>query len=260
MSQISDADIDNAMRGAEPVAPPPAETVEATGKDLARMIERPINRHVPFNAKGQLAPPDFAGCCLVAKFLADNDLLPEAYWGNERNRRSPAQAVGVAIAAIIQGRKHGMDPMESIRWHVPIRNSLALWGDAVPGVVRNKLRALGERASESVSYTGEGEKRACSVLLRHLDKAGNELGSVTRSFSMADANRANLSNKGPWKSSPDRMLMHRARTYAYRDLFPDLMMGLPVAEEETDVSVEVEARRRVSLDETLAGAKALPPT
>ena len=250
MSQVSTADIDQAFSA--PVAP---ETVETTGKELARMVERPINKHVPFNAAGQLAPQDFAGCCLVAKFLADNDLLPEAYWGNERNRRSPAQAVGVAIAAIIQGRKHGMDPMESIRWHLPIRNSLALWGDAVPGVVRNKLRALGERVNEAVTYAGEGDKRSCSVVVVHKDKAGTEIGTISRSFSMADAARANLTGKGPWKSSPDRMLMHRARTYAYRDLFPDLMMGLPVAEEEQDVAVEVESRRRVSLDETLAAAK-----
>lgn len=263
MTQITEQDIERGMAAAEPIEQPHQTTVDGavvselveTRTDTDKLAKRPMNVMVPIDPQsGKLAPRDFAGVFLVAQFMMDAGHLPDAYWGNDRQRRTPKQVLAVAMSAIFQGRKHDMDPFEAIRWHLPIRNSLTLWGDAVPGVVVAKLRKLGERREEEVKYTGEGEKRVCTVTVNHL-RGADVLGSISRSFSWADATKANLTGKGPWKSSPDRMLMHRARTYAYRDLFPDLMMGLTVAEEAQDVEVEVEARERVSLDERLAAAK-----
>jgi len=60
---------------------------------------------------------------------------------------------------------------------------------------------------------------------------------VRREFSVADAARQSLTGKkGPWQHSRDRMLMIRARTYAFRDLFADALKGLGVAEEQIDIN------------------------
>ena len=253
MTQISSSEIDKAFAAGENQQ---QELATTDGKaELANLIAKPINSLVPIDPDtGKLMPTDFAGVHLVAKYMADNQLLPEAYWGNDRNPRTKAQVIGCAMAAIFQGRLHRMDPFAAVRWHVPIRNSLALWGDAVPGVVRSKLRDLGEKIKETQEWKGEGDTRECTVTIVHMDADGDKT-EMSRTFSMALAKKGSLTGKGPWQSSPDRMLMHRARTFAYRDLFPDIMMGLAVAEEAADIVTETTGRERKGLDARLAEAK-----
>ena len=61
---------------------------------------------------------------------------------------------------------------------------------------------------------------------------------VTRTFTMADAQKAGLANKqGPWTQYPKRMMQMRARAYALRDVFPDVLRGVEIAEEARDMPV-----------------------
>jgi hypothetical protein len=54
-------------------------------------------------------------------------------------------------------------------------------------------------------------------------------------FSVADAKKASLWGKsGPWSQYPRRMLQMRARGFALRDAFPDVLKGLVTAEEAFD--------------------------
>jgi hypothetical protein len=58
---------------------------------------------------------------------------------------------------------------------------------------------------------------------------------VTRRFTVAQAKKAQLLGKdGPWQTYPDRMLLMRARSWAGRDCFPDLLRGIRTAEEALD--------------------------
>ena len=59
---------------------------------------------------------------------------------------------------------------------------------------------------------------------------------VTRSFSIEDAKAAGLlsQNKPTWKLYPRRMLQMRARSWALRDKYADLLKGLQVREEVDD--------------------------
>lgn len=54
---------------------------------------------------------------------------------------------------------------------------------------------------------------------------------VRREFSVSDAKAAGLWGKSIWKSYPSRMLMMRARAYALRDLFADVLGGIGILEE-----------------------------
>ena len=56
---------------------------------------------------------------------------------------------------------------------------------------------------------------------------------------MEDAKRAGLYGKqGPWQQYPKRMLQMRARAWALRDVFPDVLRGVHVAEEAQDLPAE----------------------
>ncbi|WP_460452623.1 recombinase family protein, partial [Alsobacter sp. SYSU BS001988] len=55
---------------------------------------------------------------------------------------------------------------------------------------------------------------------------------LVRSFDTADAIRARVWGKaGPWSEYPKRMLQMRARAFALRDGFPDVLGGLYLREE-----------------------------
>ena len=63
---------------------------------------------------------------------------------------------------------------------------------------------------------------------------------ATFTFSIADAKRARLTNKpGPWQDYPSRMLKMRARGFALRDTFADMLGGLITTEEAKDYPVNI---------------------
>jgi hypothetical protein len=66
---------------------------------------------------------------------------------------------------------------------------------------------------------------------------------VTAKFSVEDAKRAGLWGKqGPWQAYPKRMMQMRARGFALRDAFPDVLKGLITAEEAQDYPDEAKPR------------------
>lgn len=119
----------------------------------------------------------------------------------------------------------------------------AVWGDA--------LIALARRSSvcKSITETLAGTTAKC-VCVRRGPSGEEEV--VERTFSEADAKKAGLWGKaGPWTQYPNRMLQLRARTFAIRDAFPDLLMGLGVVEEVEDYAPTV-------TNEPTESPKALP--
>jgi hypothetical protein len=94
---------------------------------------------------------------------------------------------------------------------------------------------------------GEGDKKTayCRVL-RHGD-AEPKLGK----FSVADAKLAKLWGKTgsqgqptPWVTFPERMLQMRARSWALRDGFADVLKGLAIAEEYRDIEHDPDEKPR----------------
>ncbi len=99
-------------------------------------------------------------------------------------------------------------------------------GDAVIALARSSPLC------EYVVETDDGNTATCKV------KRRGEPEQV-RTFSMDDARAAGLAGKqGPWTQYPKRMRQMRARAFALRDVFPDVLRGLPVAEEVMDTPTE----------------------
>ncbi len=68
---------------------------------------------------------------------------------------------------------------------------------------------------------------------------------------------------GPWQQYPDRMLQARARTFALRDVFPDVLMGLSASVEELqDIPAEdagAEGPEPAPVPQPVAPVPAEPP-
>lgn len=75
---------------------------------------------------------------------------------------------------------------------------------------------------------------------------------------MDDAAKAGLKGKqGPWTQYPKRMMQMRARSWALRDVFPDVLRGMPVAEEVMDYAP---TERDITPPKTAERVTGPPPT
>ncbi len=136
------------------------------------------------------------------------------------------------IIAIQAGSEVGLKPIQALKTICVINNRPCLYADGIPAVVLAKpglMTEFDERV-EGKAFTDDWTG------IVHV-KRGNGIERTER-FSWADAKRAKLDKKaGPWQDYPQKMLIYRARAFAFRALFPDALCGLHIAEEVQDYPV-----------------------
>lgn len=151
------------------------------------------------------------------------------------------------MVAIQHGLEVGLKPLQALNSIAVINGKPSIYGDAGTALVM--ASGLLERKDEEVR--GEGDERTATCVLW---RKGIEQPFVG-SFSVAQAKQAKLWGKaGPWQQYPERMLMWRARTYAYRDGFADCLCGLTFYEESRDIEPAREVKdegRAVDIDAIL---------
>lgn len=163
-----------------------------------------------------LSPRTFEQALTFAGYLADSDMVPKDFKGKPGN----------CLIAMQWGAELGLKPLQSLQNLAVINGRPALWGDAVIALVRSSP------VCEYVIETQTETMATCKVKRRGEPEQ-------ERTFSMADAHSAGLKGKqGPWSQYPKRMMQMRARAFALRDVFPDVLRGLAVAEELIDTPTE----------------------
>lgn len=166
-----------------------------------------------------LTPTSLQEAMQIAGLLADSDIVPKDY------QRKP----GNILVAMQWGAEIGLQPLQAMQNIAVINGRPSIWGDAMLALVRGSglLDFIREEISE------DGTKATCTV-----KRKGEE--PVASVFTMEDAKKAGLSGKqGPWTQYPKRMLKLRARSYALRDVFPDVLKGMAIAEEEQDKEIDI---------------------
>lgn len=163
-----------------------------------------------------LSPQNFEQALTFSTYLADSDMVPKDFKGKPGN----------CLIAMQWGAELGLKPLQALQNLAIINGRPSLWGDAVIALVRSSP------ACEWVIEDDNGDTATCRVKRRGEPEQ-------SRAFSMADAKAAGLAGKqGPWTQYPKRMRQMRARAFALRDVFPDVLRGLPVAEEVMDTPTE----------------------
>lgn len=133
------------------------------------------------------------------------------------------------------GMELGLSPMAALQNITPINGRPTLWGDAVAGIVNRS--GLLEAYSQKMVGTQGADDWGYTVTAK---RKGREEPFVA-TFTVAMAKKAGLWGKaGTWTQYPDRMLLSRARTFALRDGFPDVMKGLVTTEEARELLREPE--------------------
>ena len=164
-----------------------------------------------------LAPRDIKEALAFAEMLSKSNMVPKDFIGNPGN----------ILVAVQWGMELGLQPMQAMQNIAVINGRPSLWGDSVIALVK---------ASPTCEYIIEevgDDSATCRVKRRGEPEQ-------ERSFSTADAKAAGLLGKqGPWSQYRKRMLQMRARSWALRDVFPDVLRGMPIAEEVMDTEKEI---------------------
>jgi hypothetical protein len=158
----------------------------------------------------------------LAGQFANSTMVPSAF------RNEP----GNVIVALAAGMPLGLSPLACLQSVAVINGRPTLFGDAPiaqvlahPSLVGIEERADGEISKGTRSWTIRVSRKT----------AYGTVSECSRTFGIEDAKRAGLWDKtGPWKSYPDRMLYNRARAYAVRDSFADVLQGIAIAADATD--------------------------
>jgi hypothetical protein len=151
------------------------------------------------------------------KMLAESSFVPKDFRGK------PADCV----LAVQHGAELGLGPMQSVQSIAVVNGRPSIYGDAAIALAKGS--PVCEYISERIEGDGDNMAAICEAKRR-----GDPQPTVS-TFSVADAKKAGLWGKsGPWQQYPRRMLQMRARGFALRDAFPDVLRGLVTAEEAQD--------------------------
>lgn len=138
-------------------------------------------------------------------------------------------SVEKCTVAIMHGLEVGFTPMAALQSIAVVNGMPSIWGDGLIALVR--ASGLLEDIQETVEDDQDGPTIAvCRV------KRKDSPSWVVQSFTRPQAMKAGLWRKqGPWVQYPHRMMQMRARAFALRDAFPDVLRGLHSAEEVSDM-------------------------
>ena len=201
-------------------------TTDNTEKEAEARDKQALEKHRGERTSGgqiqRLQIKSFGELENLAVILGKSDIVPKDMIGKPAN----------ILLALMFGNELGLSPAQALQNIMVVNGRPCLWGDATMGLVM---------ASNVYEDSIDSYDPATKTATFKAKRKGKEW--VTRTFSMADAAVAKLSTKeGPWQTYPTRMLFHRARSWALRDTFPDVLKGIRYYEEERDI-IETTAER-----------------
>ena len=168
------------------------------------------------------APATLTEAVQFSEMLASSSMVPRAYQGKPQD----------VLVCVQWGYEMGLAPMQALQNIAVINGKPSVYGDAAMALVQ------ASPVCEDVEEYFEDEGTPNPVAVCVAKRKGRK--PVTARFSVEDAKRAGLWGKqGPWSAYPKRMMQMRARGFALRDAFPDVLKGMITAEEAQDYPSDV---------------------
>jgi len=167
------------------------------------------------------APQTMTEAIEFSNMLSRSQMVPKNYQNKPED----------VLVAVQWGYEIGLAPLQALQNISVINGKPSVYGDAAMALVQ------ASPVCEDVQETIEGDGTSNPVAICKVKRKGRS--EVISKYSVEDAKRAGLWGKqGPWSQYPKRMLQMRARGFALRDAFPDVLKGLITAEEAQDMPVE----------------------
>lgn len=199
--------------------------------ELARLLALERTERPPIQIEGgQLKIGDFNQAQRVANTILQAGTYPESWVKEGADHKKSLAAITLAL---LYGAESGFSLTQTMTCVYVVNGKPSLYGD---GPIA-KVRSSGLLHKITEAWEGSGDTLKCTVTVWRVPGPGGEIdGPHVRSFSAQDAKDQGLGggtkwslwkNKGSWR----RMCQCRARAWVLRDVFPDVLMGLLIAEE-----------------------------
>jgi hypothetical protein len=187
-----------------------------------------------------IVPVDFDGAWRIANITFKSGMAPKGFKNAEQ-----------CMVAILHGLEVGLTPMNALQSIAIINGRPTIWGDGLIGLIE----ASGLLEDKDEHFEGEGTTlKAVCILKRKGRKT-----AIRQEFSVSDAKKAGLHGKeGPWQGYPPRMLQMRARSWAVRDGFSDVLKGIHFREEVEDIARSQPNTEPEPIDD--GGGPPIPPS
>ena len=167
------------------------------------------------------APQTMTEAIEFSSMLSRSQMVPKNYQNKPED----------ILVAVQWGYEIGLAPLQALQNISVINGKPSVYGDAAMALVQ------ASPVCEDVQESIEGDGTSNPVAICRVKRKGRS--EVVSKYSVEDAKRAGLWGKqGPWSQYPKRMLQMRARGFALRDAFPDVLKGLITAEEAQDMPVD----------------------
>lgn len=184
----------------------------------------PVAPLVGGNTVSAIVPRDIEQTFRLAQAISAAGFAPKGYMVDPKDASKGFDANKIVVG-IMHGMELGMTPMAALQSIAVVNGMPTIWGDGALGLVR----ASGLLEDFKEEFDGD-DIAICTV------KRKGQPSPLVRTFSRADAQKAGLAGKqGPWQSYPKRMMQMRARSWALRDAFADILRGLGIREEVEDM-------------------------
>ena len=172
------------------------------------------------------APANLGEAMEMARALSVSGMLSKDFCGKPNN----------ILIAMMWAKNLNIPTVQALQGIAVINGKASIYGDMMLAVVRGsgKLESIEEK------YIGDDpnvpiERNTNLTAVCTVKRVGDKAPFVS-TFSIREAQQAGLLGKiGPWKQYPKRMLKMRARNFALRDCFADVLCGVACAEEMEDI-------------------------
>ena len=155
----------------------------------------------------------------LADMLAQSSLIPKQFQGRPND----------IVVSMMWSHSLGIPVLQGMQYIAVVNGRPSMYGDGLLAVCMNSGQ-MEDIEEKLLDGEGDNPTAVCSI------KRKGKPTPIIAMFSAKDAKKAGLWGKsGPWSAYPKRMLRMRARGFALRDAFPDVLSGMASAEEQEDI-------------------------
>lgn len=163
------------------------------------------------------SPGNLTEATQLANQVAESAFAPADFKGKPQD----------CLMAMMYGNEIGLRPMMALQSIAVIKGRPCVWGDAAIALVQQ------HPDFEDIIEEWDAAKKSATCTIKRKGRT-----PVVRMFSMDNAKDAKLDQRETYKQYPARMCQMRARSYAMRDLFPEVFKGMGIREEVEDYPTE----------------------
>jgi hypothetical protein len=173
-----------------------------------------------------LIPQSIEEAARLCAAMAASGMVPESIQGKDLDETKAR-----ALMVVLSGMELGVPPMSAMTGFYIVNLKCTIYGDVALGVVQ----ASDKYEWHTETMTGQPGQDDWGYICTFKRK-GIDQPFIGR-FTWANAKTAGLQGKrGPWTNYPQRQLQMRARSFAMRDGFSDVLKGMSITEEAQDIT------------------------